>query len=101
MNTNKAPMKSALRKKTKETVKEFKNKLTVTVRLSVTFERKKKQIRKKVYAKLIDTLRLIREDLLEGESDVAFLPGKRRKEINQTPNKNHGRLSQDSHAFQK
>ena len=48
VNTNKAPMKSALRKKTKETVKEFKNELIVTVRLSVTYERKKKQIRKKV-----------------------------------------------------
>ena len=39
----------------------------------------KNQIRKKLYAKLIDTLRLIREDLLEGESDVAFLGREGRK----------------------
>ena len=67
------PMKSALRKGKKETIKNYKHELVVMVRAKVTYERKKNQVRKKTNEALSAALMLMRDTLLEGKSDIVFL----------------------------
>ena len=66
------PMKSVLKKGPKVAIKTYKHELVVTIRARVTYERKKNQVRKKFNAGLSDALKLIRDTLLEGKTDVAF-----------------------------
>ena len=75
----KASTKSALRKGAKESVKVFKYELIVTVRTRISYKRGKSQVRHKVYAAISNSLKLIREDLLEGKGAVAILGKEGRK----------------------
>ena len=76
-------MKFALRKGPKETVKIFKHDLVVNVRVRVNYTKKKNEVRKQVCNYLGGGLDFIRETLLEGTMEVAFL-GKEGKEFKRT-----------------
>ena len=68
-NPTKSVLKSALKKGPKKPIKIYKYELVVTVKLRVSYERKKNQVRKKVYVSLNDAITLMKE----GGTDVAFL----------------------------
>ena len=72
-------MKSVLKKGPKVAIKTYKHELVVTIRARVTYKREKNQVRKRFNAGLSDALKLIRDTLLEGKSDVAFLGKEGRK----------------------
>ena len=80
------PMKSALKKGPKETIKVFKCELVVDVKVKVNYTRKKSKVRKQVCNCLEGTLDFIQEMLLEGKSEVAFL-GKKEGNPKRTPSK--------------
>ena len=69
----KSALKTSLKKKPKTAIKTYKCELVVTVRARVSYERKKNQVRKKLYESLSNALTLMRDTLLEGKTDVAFL----------------------------
>ena len=67
------PIKSALKKGPKEKIKAFKHDLVVDVRVKISYTRKKNEVRKQVCNCLGGSLNFIRETLLEGKLEVAFL----------------------------
>ena len=67
------PMKSALRKGPKETVKVPKHDLVVDARIRVNYTKKKNKVCKQVVNCLGGDLDFIRETLLEGKLEVAFI----------------------------
>ena len=77
-------MKSAPRKRPKETVKVFKHDLFVDIKVRVTYAKKKNEVRKQVIGCLGEGLYFVRETLLEGKLDVAFI-GKEGKRSKKSP----------------
>ena len=73
------PMKSALRKGPKESIKVFKHKLVADVRVRVNCTKKKNKVSKQVCNCLEGGLDFIRKTLLEGKMEVAFLGKEGRK----------------------
>ena len=67
------PIKSALKKGPREKIKAFKYNLVVDVRVKISYTRKKNEVRKQVCNCLGGSLNFIRETLLEGKLEVAFL----------------------------
>ena len=74
-----APVKSVLKKGSKETINIYKHELAVDVRIRVQYTRKKNEVSKKVCVCLAGGFDFIRETFLEGKTDVAFLGKEGRK----------------------
>ena len=81
------PMKSALRKGYKDTIKAFKHELVINVRVGVNYTKKKNEARKQVCNCLEGGLDFTRDTLLEGKMKVAF-PGKEGRKFKK-PSKRH------------
>ena len=73
------PLKSALKKGPKETIKVFKCELVVDMRVRINYTSKKNEVRKQVCNYLGGILGFILEMLLEGKAEVAFLGKEGRK----------------------
>ena len=94
------PRGSALKRGSREKIKTFKHEMVVDVKVKISYTRQKCEVRKQVCNCLGGTLDFIRETLLEGKLDVAFL-GKEGKKSEANPIKTTADFPSTACAFTK